>query len=244
MKFQIVSDLHCEFRVPDVPAAAEVIVAAGDIGSRKHALPLIDRWLAAGAQVILVLGNHEYYGREMSSTMRRWREWSDERPGLNWIDRGPLVLGDVRFLGATLWTDFDQGNRAALHNAREGLRDYQVIRHNGRRFHPTDALTFHRRDRAWLEAALVEEHEGPTVVVTHHAPHPRSLPGESEGDELNPAYASDLSALMAAHRPQLWIHGHVHEARDYYVHDTRVICNPLGYPGQDTGWDPSRIIEL
>lgn len=46
---------------------------------------------------------------------------------------------------------------------------------------------------------------------------------------LTPAFASDLEGLMDASREALWIHGHVHDAFDYRVHGTWVVCNPRGY---------------
>jgi len=52
---------------------------------------------------------------------------------------------------------------------------------------------------------------GPTVVVTHHAPHPTSLPT----DDLAHCYASDMSHLMQDRQPDLWVHGHIHSRADY-----------------------------
>lgn len=74
---------------------------------------------------------------------------------------------------------------------------------------------------------LHEPFDGRTVVVTHHAPHPDSVHPRFAGNLLNPAFASDLSALMGP--ADLWIHGHVHDSFDYQVNGTRVIANPRGY---------------
>ncbi len=71
--------------------------------------------------------------------------------------------------------------------------------------------------------------DGKTVVVTHHAPSPRSVHPRYAQDLLTPAFASDLEGLMDASRVALWIHGHTYEAFDYRVHGTRIVCNPRGY---------------
>lgn len=168
MKIQIVSDLHCEFGVPDVVAVADVILAAGDIGARKTALPLIDSWIADGAQVIMVLGNHEFYGGDYAATLRHWRTWAAERPALHILYGNSLVLWGVRFLGATLWTDFNGGDSMSMMIAQQDMPDFRVIRYHGRRLRPRDTMEMHLRDRAWLEKQLAEPHDGPRVVITHH----------------------------------------------------------------------------
>jgi Icc-related predicted phosphoesterase len=82
------------------------------------------------------------------------------------------------------------------------------------------------------------------VVVTHHAPSPGSVAPAYAGHPLNPAFASDLDALVAAGRPDLWVHGHVHTSFDYRLGATRVVCNPLGYPRENASFDPGLVVEL
>lgn len=100
----------------------------------------------------------------------------------------------------------------------------------------------HRATRSFIEAELCRTHDGPTVVVTHHAPHPDSLP-PSHG-ELAWCYASDLSELIIERGPDLWIHGYVHQATDYRVGRTRVVCNPRGHADERTGFVPDRVVTL
>ena len=98
----------------------------------------------------------------------------------------------------------------------------------------------HRRTRATIELALSVPHDGPTVVVTHHAPHPDSLPDPHA--DLRWCYASDLRDLIHARGPDLWVHGHVHAAVDYAVGPSRIVCNPRGHPEETTGFDPQGVI--
>ena len=137
----------------------------------------------------------------------------------------------MRFIGCTLWTDYklDGDPQRAMRDAAVGLMDHQLIRYEEGRFLPVQASAMHRRSRRWLDAVLGEPFAGPSVVVTHHAPHARSISPNYVGDPLNPAFASDLSALIRRRRPTLWVHGHVHASHDYRLGTTRVICNPRGY---------------
>ena len=86
----------------------------------------------------------------------------------------------------------------------------------------------------WLEARLATAHEGPTVVITHHAPSPKSIHPRFAGSLLNACFVSDAERLMGADRVPLWIHGHTHDSFDYRVDGTRVVCNPRGYAKSGT----------
>jgi Icc-related predicted phosphoesterase len=85
---------------------------------------------------------------------------------------------------------------------------------------------------------------GPTVVITHHAPHPNSVNSRFVGDPLNPAFVSDLGDLIARHQPDLWLHGHTHCSGDYRLGRTRVICNPAGYGRENPAFDPTLVVEV
>jgi Icc-related predicted phosphoesterase len=81
--------------------------------------------------------------------------------------------------------------------------------------------------------------------VTHHAPSLQSVADPYKRDLVSAAFASPLDSLVAASKAKLWLHGHVHHACDYRIGDTRVLCNPRGYPGEnENGFDPKLTIEL
>jgi hypothetical protein len=83
------------------------------------------------------------------------------------------------------------------------------------------------------------------VVVTHHAPSPRSIRPRFRDDPVSAAYASDLEWMLDGARAALWVHGHTHFCVDYTVNGTRVYANQRGYPHDDTpGYDPARTIEV
>ncbi len=44
---------------------------------------------------------------------------------------------------------------------------------------------------------------------------------------------------------KLWVHGHIHKQSDYKIKDTRIICNPRGYPDEpNPHFDPSLVVEI
>lgn len=143
----------------------------------------------------------------------------------------------------------------SVHSAQSAISDFRLIRATPsfRKLHPADTVRQHEASRAWLENALGKPFDGRTVVVTHHAPSPRSIEAQFEGDELTPAYASNLENLMGK-SVDLWIHGHMHSSFDYIVgsedatgpNGTRVVCNPRGYAPDhlNPDFDPGLLIEV
>ncbi|MCZ8101045.1 MAG: metallophosphoesterase, partial [Burkholderiales bacterium] len=88
---------------------------------------------------------------------------------------------------------------------------------------------------------------GRRVVVTHHLPSWHSVSPAYVAAPSNPAFASDLDALVP--RADLWIHGHTHSSHDYLLGGCRVVCNPRGYPMRAGGFenprfDPVRIVTV
>jgi Icc-related predicted phosphoesterase len=93
---------------------------------------------------------------------------------------------------------------------------------------------------------MVKQYQGrKIVVVTHHAPSANSLAPADRQHWISSAFASHLDEFVVESKAALWIHGHVHTAQDYDLGETRVVCNPRGYPGEEqTGFDTGMIVEV
>jgi 3',5'-cyclic AMP phosphodiesterase CpdA len=247
MRIRVLSDLHLEFAPFGVPPAeADVVVLAGDAAPGMRGLEWA-RSAFGDTPVIYVAGNHEFYRHavpKLSDDLARQAEGSS----VHFLENREVVLHSVRFLGCTLWTDFDlfgERMRSAA-AAQVAMNDFRLIRVAPafRRFGPGDARTIHLRSVRWLHERLSAPFAGPTVVVTHHAPSPRSLAPERRDDPLSAAYATDLEWMMDG-SAALWIHGHTHHCVDYELGGTRILSNQRGYPGEaDGGFDPARVVEL
>ena len=234
MKIQLASDLHLEFLTHILPHEtlirpapdADILVLAGDIHQGTQALELFKDW---PVPVLYVAGNHEFYGHRWEQ-VRQDLQTQCVGTAIRFLDNSRFDLGDVRFLGATLWTDFSQsiiGVDKAMRYARARMADFRAIQTQAGIFTPEQSMQDHAQSVQWLAQQLVEPHAGPTVVITHHAPHPLSIHLRYRGDQLNAAFASDLTALME--QSDLWLHGHVHDSFDFRVGRCRVVANPAGY---------------
>ena len=233
MKIYVLSDLHTEFAEFIPPGIdADVVVLAGDIGVGLGGIEWAARRFPK-MPVVYVPGNHEFYGHDIGLT----RELKATAPANIWVlDNDTFILEGVRFLGSTLWTDFklygEGGAWFARQRAKRLIEDFASIRNSERRFTPEDSVELHEASKAWLVSELEKKFDGPTVVVTHHLPASTSVAKRYVNDALNPAFASRLEDVIEKYRPELWVHGHTHVPCDYELFNTRVVCNPRGYPGE------------
>jgi predicted phosphodiesterase len=248
VRVHILSDLHLEF-APFTPAPvdAEVVVLAGDIATGVRGI----EWAAhtfRGLPVVYVLGNHEFYGQTAPDLVRKAQQHGAEL-GVHVLSDDSVMIGEVRFLGATLWTDFRLfGNSPSpALAAQQGMTDFRRIRVSPRyrKLRPADTTLWHVRSRRWLTEALHTSVAGPTIVVTHHAPSIRSVAPHFASEELSAAYASDLEELVRGCGATLWVHGHTHHNVDYFLGHTRVVSNQRGYPDEPVrGFDPSQSFDV
>jgi predicted phosphodiesterase len=235
MKIRLLSDLHLEqshrhppFELPAVDA--DVVVLAGDIDNGTRAVD----WAEAtfpGRAVVYVPGNHEYYDADLPAAAAALKARARRSANVRLLDNDELIIGGVRFLGSTLWTDFALLGRqkmdAAIAESLKHVVDFRTIRMGGDFLTPQQTVGLHRDATAFLQARLDRPFAGKTVVVTHHAPHPNSVHPRWAGSLVNAAFVSDLSRLMG--RSALWFHGHTHDSFDFTIDGTRVIANPMGY---------------
>ena len=244
---------------PAVPPC-DVAIVAGDVadGLTKRSIP----WLAACVVpyvrlVVYVPGNHDFYGVRWQSELERGRV-AAAAAGIHLLAVGEtLAIEGVRIVGATLWTDYGilgeawrYPSMATAGGRIGGMRDHRQIRvrtpvGETAAFSPSAAAAAHVEQLGRIERALAEPWGGPTVVVTHHAPHPRSIGREGPLLSIDAAYASDLTRVLEGpDAPDLWVHGHVHRSSDYAVGRTRILANPRGRRGENPAFNPALVLEI
>lgn len=256
LKIHLSSDLHLEFhrnRLPDLPKEADVIVLAGDIHVGDKAYEVV-REVAKkhpNAQVLFVPGNHEYYHA------KDWRErYADYHakiariPNAHCLEKATVDIGDIRFIGTTLWTGFDGLPRVSVEEAMDAsvqvLADFLFIGEGEHSLNPIAMARLYQENRDWLDTALIEARTAGkrTVVVTHFPP---CLETEHQRIARSPVTAyfqANCDGLIHKYQPELWLFGHNHWNTDMRLGGTRLVSNHGGYPDEVDDYDPSLLIEV
>ena len=273
MKIALASDLHLEFGDLDIVNTdnAQVLILSGDIcvaadldmrdrrqtemgfaryrSERFH--DFFERCAANFPHVIYVMGNHEYYHSDFATALGDMRRKLEHLPNLYVMERDVKVIGDVTFIGGTLWTDMNNQDSLTLYHMRTMMNDFRVITNSTTpvhfkteqgefrtrvgKFSPEDAVEEHVKMKQYIQSVVQGNHDIKYVVVGHHSPSKQSTHEMYAHDTvMNGGYSSDLDEFIADH-PQirLWTHGHTHHPFDYQIGQTRVVCNPRGYIGQE-----------
>ncbi|TAV50228.1 hypothetical protein ELI30_18860 [Rhizobium leguminosarum] len=256
MRAWILSDLNVHiFRTgwsgnaPD----ADVCICAGNVkaGGLIGGVEWLSQNICPHMPVIFVPGNVDFFGSSIREDIAAALERMRSQPNLKILMGSSINLDGVDFFGDTLWTDFSLlGDlKGSMRAAGERLRDYREIRASRqpfKRFNPSSARKLHLESRDRIEDFLSRKRGKCTVMITHFAPSAFSLPAGWETDAIAPSLASNLERLIVEFQPTVWIHGHVHSCCDYWIQQTRVLCNSRGYPFEAaiSRFDPELVIDL
>ena len=232
MNILVYSDLHLELSDFNVNVSGfDVVVLAGDIHRGDKGVRWAKRMFPA-APVIYLCGNHEYYFGEVHD-VHHSIEKQAEGSNVVFCENRTVEFGNVRFVCATLWTDFDidDDREFSMKMGPSTMNDYRRIQYGEQTLLPDDTEKFHWNSRRYIESECIDSTPGAgkTVVVTHHAPSLKSFKCERVYPDLFAYYGSSLDDMIVRSGVDLWIHGHTHESADYQIGDTRVFSNPRGY---------------
>lgn len=232
MKLRIMSDLHIEFHA-DLGRSFvrslketedQIAVIAGDLSSASS-LPIGLKLLCEKfSRVIYVTGNHEHYGSSIVNVHDKMVEYMSKLPNLTWLSNSNVEIEGKTIHGSTLW--FPEPTHLGYHKMY--LNDYHKIM----QFEPM-VYQWHDHSVHYLKNHVKEG----DIVVTHHAPTYKSIHEKYQGHLMNCFFASHNESIVRDQKPLLWVHGHTHSNFDYYIGDTRMLCNPFGYAAYEENPD-------
>lgn len=276
MKIKLVSDLHLEFSDINIQNEHDydLLILGGDImiaqdlhdypnkdsimefvGARqeksKRFRDFLKRVSFQFPQVIYIAGNHEYYHGKYPDAIDYLKTECESYDNIHMLEMESVTIQDITFVAGTLWTDMNRKDPLTMMSVKGAMNDYHVVRNSQRQYaklSPIDTVRRHMDTMSFIKSEVEKNPDSKYVVVGHHAPtHLSTKPKYEKDYQLNGAYRSDLSEFILDH-PQikLWTHGHTHNAFDYMIGSTRVVCNPRGYEGyeEDSGWNPQIILEV
>lgn len=231
-KLFIASDIHGNFArlldsIKDINYETDIIILAGDILSDS---PNVDfGWVtltSLAKHIIYVPGNHEFINPKFPIIKDIIK-----KIGITTLDNNTTEIDNINIIGTTLWSDISN-NPIDEVACRLYLPEFRLISLERYR-------DMHKNAVGFINSSIKDNMTN--VVVTHHAPSIKSISSRWAGNALNSGFYSELDIDS---RIKLWVHGHTHDIFNYYIGETNVVCNPLGYSHESTNFKDNFYIEV
>jgi predicted phosphodiesterase len=152
MKIAVCSDIHLEFGTISLEntEGANVLILGGDICvakdlNNRDEYALADRFgrsetwhqffqecCARFPHVIYIVGNHEHYHGDFRDTIGRLRDKLGYLVNLHILDKQMVQIGDVKFIGGTLWTDMNNEDPITLLHMKGMMNDFRCVDNSNR----------------------------------------------------------------------------------------------------------------
>lgn len=150
MKMYLCSDVHIEFGPLEVHNNhdADVLILSGDIvvasafktadthkGREQHAQNFLNFFHQCSTKfkdVIYVMGNHEHYDGDFASSASILRNVLKQYPNIHLLDKETKTIGDVTFVGGTLWTDMNKEDPTTLFHVGGMMNDFRLVKNSNR----------------------------------------------------------------------------------------------------------------
>jgi predicted MPP superfamily phosphohydrolase len=257
IKVKVMSDLHIEMNYFNYEDSGEdVIILAGDITTRNR-LHLLLKDIPSDKRIFFVAGNHEYFGQVFENVKEYFLDLENEFKNFTFLDNNGSSIGNIPVYGGTLFSDFKLHGEAnkwiVEQKSANDVNDFRKIIKIGkdnqvREWTTKDHLEEFNKFVSGLDAFLRETDDDKfRIVISHFMPSERCVEDKFIGDLLSGYSASNLDNMIGWNG--LWIAGHGHVNKDFFLGDTRIVMNTRGYTVSENnnytnGFNPNLVIEI
>jgi len=254
MKIQYASDLHLEFadnwrilkQEEPMNVCGDILVLAGDIGylgdDNYQTHPFWD-WASENyQQVIVALGNHEFYKFYNLSSMHDGLI-GEIRPNIHYYYNAVVHIQDIDIIVSTLWANITLED---AYITEHSVTDFRRILYGENILTFADFNREHKRCLEFIKQSVADSSAKNKIVVTHHVPSFQLMSPEFLGSHINGAFTVELADYIATSGIDYWIYGHSHRNIDKTIGTTRCVCNQFGYAfhNEHLTFDRNKIIEI
>jgi predicted phosphodiesterase len=246
VKIAYASDLHFEFKTLKLNNVepADVLILAGDIlnveklqrssllhkdSHYRDVLSFFDYVTSNFKHVLMVMGNHEYYGSDIDQALVTLNELLSY-DNFHILDGDYLVIDNMLFVGGTLWTDYNNEDPLTLLSSPRIINDYRAIYTNNNKIRVTvsDILQKHKHFVKWVENIDKSGYDK-NILITHHSPSFQTTADHYKHETvMNGLFSSDLDYLLTNFDYAFF--GHQHDPKEPIVNDCMLLNNARGYP--------------
>lgn len=211
--------------------------------------------------VILVAGNHDYY-LVSESQQKRYNYDSKNRflelkrfcidNGIHYLDGDVVCIEGYNFAGVGMYFDkyfletlekrsvsdgeireFYSKSMNDINYIMFGHKPYRVPLAYGHFYIQSslDPIEFFRKEQEKLQR--INDYDNVDVMISHFCPMiPYGMPEEYIDDPVSTFFLFNGYKDIERISPKIWLYGHMHNNYDFKYKETRLLCNPLGYPGE------------
>lgn len=257
MKINIISDLHVdkgEYTFPFIKS--DLLIIAGDISSvsKPEYIKLLQQ-IPQEQRTIIIMGNHEplHYAHNLAE--KKIRDTLIDFPHITLLENESIIIDDIKFLGTTLWSDFRssgnehyQANKEMVEKSLDFPNQYLWDEKNNTKIPVRGDFSESKTVIAqeFIKNELLKKETEKVVVITHFPPSKKSAETAYIGSNRSAYWVNSYDHLFNL-KPDLWIHGHIHETKEYVVDGgTRVVCNPRGNVKKvvNKDFNPGFVVEI
>lgn len=248
MKLKYISDIHLEFYTPEKAAEIikqiraegdEVLILAGDIGKPHNETydKLMKHVAANFKKTFVIAGNHEYYGgKNMEDTLGYMKTYFKKYTNISFLDNACETYEGYTFIGTTLWS--------AVTNPQYKINDIKAIK-------DMSVELYNELNQVCIEflKGALETFTKNVIIITHHMPSESLIDPKYLKDEVkhyNQWFYSDMDEFILEHKYSIacWIYGHTHAPSVSSVYGVPMLCNPMGYPGENSVINFQKVFEI
>lgn len=248
--FQYSSDLHLEFYEKEgvsfetlIKPTADNLILAGDIGYPSDEIyeSFLEYCSKNFKNVILISGNHEYYGRIMEDVETQIREITKKFPNVKYLQNDCVELPDnILVIGTTLWTNIPLNKKSLI----TGINDYyKIYKKQNQNITIEDTCEYHKKSVKYITDTITKNLNKKIIVVTHHLPSIKLISKKYLHNSYNFAFYTDLNHLIS-HPIVAWICGHTHNTTSTNINNIFCAVNPKGYPKEESGYSNVAVFTI
>lgn len=260
-KLRFYSDMHLDFYVnpkrfnpenlwyPEpLPDDKEtILVLAGDIWHAKKPFKYNNfSWFSEISKrfkyILVVLGNHDFWGGQLPTEYTNFERYRKELgiENLILLQNSQVIIGENKFVGATLWTDFANNDFETLEESNKCSNDLKYIRYMDsiykgvyKRLQNKNIVQQHKISKNYIfENAIKDYPEQKLWVITHHPPSDVLVTNPHLTKSEYGLVTNSFDDKIKDTEIDYWIHGHNHQSGKAKVGKTLVMANTVGYLSQ------------
>lgn len=248
MKIRYFSDLHLEFIEPRkiekilqqiISGKDEICICAGDIGNPHHKnYDTFMHFMSNNFKKVFVIpGNHEYYHKTktITETDEFLENYFKKFDNISFLNNTYEYYEDHCFIGTTMWSKIIKPQYEI--NDVYNIPDFDYIQYNRLNMISVD----------FLEDTL--ENNNNCIVITHHMPSNSLIDVKYKNSKMLPFnqwFYCDMDNMIEKNNNKIkaWFYGHTHIPLTTFIHNIPFLCNPIGYPNENTKNDFTKTVSL